>query len=66
MVYDQSVYYATVDSPGGPMYLPVQDHSNNQINVPLDNNGNMTRVGEIAYGITYLVMFSIFLYFWFS
>ena len=66
MVYDQSVYYATVDNPGGPTYLPVQDHSNNQINVPRDSDGNMTKTGEVAYALAYLILFGLFLYFWFS
>jgi len=66
MAYDQSVYYLTKDSPGGPMYQPVREPINSQISVPLDEEGNMTTTGKIVYSLAYLIMFATFLYFWFS
>lgn len=63
MAYDQSIYYATVDSPGGPMYVPVQEPGVGNDHVYRDEDGNATPAGQIGQLIAYAILLAAFVYY---
>lgn len=65
MAYDLSLYYATLDSPSGPLYVPEQETGTGNDHFFRDEDNSPTLGGRIGQLIAYAVMLSFFAYFWF-
>lgn len=63
---DQAQYYATIDSPGGPIVVMNPQPDDNFDHIPCDEDGNPTLAGKIGQIITSMVLLGMFLYFRFG
>ncbi|WP_242121292.1 hypothetical protein [Sphingomonas lacusdianchii] len=63
---DQQFYYATKDSPMGPMYVMEDDGVATPDHVYRDADGKPTRGGMIGQGITTVILLAGFAYCWFA
>lgn len=63
---DLSLYYATLDSPGGPMYVDEVETDQATDHVACDEHGNPTVGGWIGQFIGSMLLLAMFLYFWFA
>lgn len=61
MAYDLSLYYATLDSPNGPLYSPIPEPGSDDDHIYRDKNGNPTLGGLIGELIGTVILFGMFL-----
>ena len=59
---DMAMYAATQDNPGGPVYMMVEDDTQ-QVAPHTDDAGKVTRGGAIGYLIAYALIFGVVAYF---
>lgn len=63
---DLPMYYATLDSPGGPLIILKPDDEVYVDHIARDENGNPTVGGRIGQFIGSMILLAMFLYFWFA
>lgn len=63
---DLSIYYATLDSPSGPMYVDEVETDLDVEPIACDEHGNPTVGGRIGQFIGFMLLLAMFLYFWFA
>ena len=63
---DQAQYYATIDSPGGPIVVLKPKADDNFDHIARDEDGNPTFGGKIGQYLGSLLLLGMFLYFWFA
>jgi hypothetical protein len=63
---DLSLYYATLDSPGGPMYVDEVETDDGAEHIARDEHGNATLGGRIGQLLASMLLLGMFLYFWFA
>lgn len=63
---DLPLYYATSDSPGGPIVILKPDTETYGDHVPRDEDGNPTLGGRLGQLISFMLLLAMFLYFWFA
>jgi hypothetical protein len=64
VAYDLSLYYATIDSPSGPLYSPIPEPGSDFDHIARDDDGNPTHGGLIGDIIATVILFGMFLYMW--
>lgn len=63
---DWNIYTATQDSPGGPVIIDAPDYDDTVVELPRDENGNLTLGTQIVYSLSLIGMLAFFLYFRFA
>ncbi len=63
---DLAQYYATIDSPGGPIVVLKPDDQVYVDQLARDEDGNASFGGRIGQFISSLLLLAMFLYFWFA
>jgi hypothetical protein len=66
MAYDLSLYYATLDSPDGPLYSPVPEPGSDSDHACRDEEGNPTLGGLVGVFLGRVLLFGFFAYFWYA